>query len=1301
MATILLQAVGGLIGGALGATGAAIGTAAGALAGYAIDRALINSTRHIEGPRLAGARPYTAEEGASLPRIYGTIRVGGTMIWATRFEEDSRTERQGAKGGPRTTTYSYYANVAFALSEGEIRGVRRVWADGQELDLSMVEMRLYRGDEAQPADPLIEAKQGTGNTPAYRGTAYVVFDRFPLDAYGNRIPQFQFEVMRPAGGLNERIKAITLIPGSTEYGLSPLPVTRTLSPGEVVAENRNVLHASTDIVAALDELQALCPSLEHVALVVTWFGDDLRAGQCTVRPKVTQTNPEGLSQPWLVSGLDRMSALPVSQHDGGAAFGGTPTDRSVLDAIAEIKARGIAVTLYPFVMMDVPTGNALPDPYTGGSGQPTYPWRGRITCEPAPGEAGTVDKTASARAQVDAFCGDAEPEDFVAAGDTIVFSGDGGDWGYRRLVLHYAKLAEEAGGVDAFLIGSELRGLTALRDGTSAFPFVECLCDLAGEARSILGSATKITYGADWTEYFGHQPADGSGDLFFHLDPLWSHPDIDAVGIDCYMPLADWRDEDHSGGNPDGYAGPYDSQKIREAIAGGEGFDWYYASDADRLSRTRTPITDGTYGKPWVFRYKDLVRWWDNQHYNRPGGVESSNPTGWAPRVKPIWLTELGCPAVDKGPNQPNVFPDPKSAESASPYFSNGARSDVAPQSLIRAHLDRWDGQAADFDGNQNPMSDVYGERMLDASRIYLWAWDARPFPAFPLRNDLWSDGDNWLLGHWLNGRLNGITVADLVSWIVQDFGAGSVEVRNVGGAISGYIVPDPTSARRALEPLIDLFGLSFRSAKGSFLVSGEDARESAVAAIDDFVVDEAGTVLTRVRQPDHEFHAESVLAFADPLNEYQTASARRLHPDAPHDGQDYQGFPGAMDPAQAESLLADRTRRRWLGREEVRFALPQTRIDVGPGATVRVDGGAGASDYLVTGCEAGLTREISARRLRPVAPAPWRAKVTGQARQKVTRAGPPLALFLDLPLMPGNTEPRNALKLALRAKPWIAHATYVSPGDSGFDRRAVVSKEATVGRLEAALAPGFQGRFDRAGILDVTLYSGELASVADINLFNGSNAAAVQAGNGEWEILQFASAEEIAPSQWRLTRLLRGQEGTGAAMAAGAAVGAHFVLLNDAVTAAGIGEAEVGLSLNWKVGPLGADFAGPAFASATLAGGNRARAPLAPVHLDLLRHQDGGRLLSWVRRSRVSGDISLSGSVPLGEEAESYLVTVAEPGGGAVRSETVTFPEWLYSTAAIAADFGATPDELQITIRQISGSVGPGDPAVRVFPLG
>ena len=143
MATIVLQAVGAAVGGIFGPVGAAIGAGLGAMGGYAVDTAIINSTRHMEGARLNGGRVATAEEGAALPFVYGTARLSGTLIWATRFEEKKTTERQSGKGGPKVTSYSYFGNAAYAVAEGEIAGIRRVWADGQELDLTEVDMRIY------------------------------------------------------------------------------------------------------------------------------------------------------------------------------------------------------------------------------------------------------------------------------------------------------------------------------------------------------------------------------------------------------------------------------------------------------------------------------------------------------------------------------------------------------------------------------------------------------------------------------------------------------------------------------------------------------------------------------------------------------------------------------------------------------------------------------------------------------------------------------------------------------------------------------------------------------------------------------------------------------------------------------------------------------------------------------------------------------------------------------------------------------------------------------------------------------
>jgi len=570
--------------------------------------------------------------------------------------------------------------------------VRRIWADGRELDQSTVNLRIYTGSTSQLPDPLIEAKQGAGRAPAYRGLAYIVFEKLPLAPYGNRIPMLQFEVVRTVGALESQIKAVTLIPGATEHGLAAGRFTDQPSTGSTRILNRHILHRRTDCEASIDELQRLCPNLKSVALVVAWFATDLRAGSCRIMPGVEVANRNAESAPWQVSGVSRANAYRVSQTNGVVNFGGTPNDASVVEAIQDLKARGLEVVLYPFLLVDVPPGNALPNPY-GGTGQPAFPWRGRITCHPATDQPGSADKTANARTQINAFVGAASAAQFSQSRTVVSYSGT--EQSYRWMILHYALLARAAGGVSGFLLGSEMPGLTHLRDQTGAFPFVEALVQLAADVRSVLGASTQITYAADWSEYFGYRPGDGTAEVHYPLDALWASPPISAVGIDNYLPLSDWRDEDLAAVQPDRFRLADDKAAMQRAITSGEGFDWYYASAAARKARTRTPIIDGLAGKPWVYRTKDIESWWANRHYPRIGGVEVATPTAWTPKMKPVWFTELGFPAVDKGANQPNVFPDPKSSESSLPYFSSGQRSDSIQRRMLQAHLDYWGSASA------------------------------------------------------------------------------------------------------------------------------------------------------------------------------------------------------------------------------------------------------------------------------------------------------------------------------------------------------------------------------------------------------------------------------------------------------------------------------------------------------------------------------------------------------------------------------------------------------------------------------
>ncbi|NJM30153.1 MAG: hypothetical protein HC855_08660 [Rhizobiales bacterium] len=561
---------------------------------------------------------------------------------------------------------------------------------------------------------------------------------------------------------------------------------------------------------SLDDLQASCVNVEAVSLVVAWFGDDLRCGVCQLKPGVDQAAKNTSPSAWRVAGLNRAEAQLISASSGSPAYGGTPSDASVLRAIADAKLRGLKIIFNPFALMDIPAGNSLPDPY-GGTLQAAYPWRGRITCNPAPGLPGTPDKTAAAAIQVASFVGTALPSHFSISGGEVVYSGPI-EWSLRRLVLHYAKLCALAGGVDGFLIGSEFRGLSQVRSAAGSFPFVDALVTLAADAKSLLPGA-KISYAADWSEYSGYRPTDGSNDLYFHLDPLWTSSDIDFVGIDNYLPLSDWRDGTQHLDRLAGVASIKDLAYLKAGNASGEYYDWFYASDTARETQTRTAITDGAYGKPWVFRVKDIKSWWTNQHHNRPGGVESVAPTAWTPQSKPIWFTELGCAAVDKGSNQPNAFADAKSSENLLPHYSSGRRDDLMQQRYLRAMAEYWSASGA-----HNPVSSVYGAKMVDASRSFFWAWDARPWPAFPALRDVWADGENHARGHWLNGRIGAVPVEEVAASVCAEYGLPGTVSEGVEGLIDGFAIDRPMSGRQALETLIETFAADVVEANGALV---------------------------------------------------------------------------------------------------------------------------------------------------------------------------------------------------------------------------------------------------------------------------------------------------------------------------------------------------------------------------------------------------------------------------------------------------------------------------------------------------
>ncbi len=137
-----------------GVSAATIGSFIGSTIGSVVDSWIISSlalTQRIEGARLDTLRITSATEDAVIPRLYGRMRMGGNIVWATDCREETKTTTQGGgEGGGggkvKTTEYLYYASFAVALCEGPITGIGRIWADGKLLDTAGITWRWYPGD---------------------------------------------------------------------------------------------------------------------------------------------------------------------------------------------------------------------------------------------------------------------------------------------------------------------------------------------------------------------------------------------------------------------------------------------------------------------------------------------------------------------------------------------------------------------------------------------------------------------------------------------------------------------------------------------------------------------------------------------------------------------------------------------------------------------------------------------------------------------------------------------------------------------------------------------------------------------------------------------------------------------------------------------------------------------------------------------------------------------------------------------------------------------------------------------------
>ena len=163
-----------------------------------------------------------------------------------------------------------------------------------------------------------------------------------------------------------------------------------------------------------------------------------------------------------------------------------------------------------------------------------------------------------------------------------------------------------------------------------------------------------------------------------------------------------------------------------------------------------------------LFALKKLRWWWRNSHRavfdanDGQGAIPRGPPTVWIPQSKSLAFMEYGFPSIDRGCNEENVFYDPGSIAGGTPFWcvwegvEGGGVRPTQDQTLQYLAHQAWN-EYWTLDGKNE--TSASGVKFIADDLMFAWTWDARPFPLFPLRMDIWSDGSNWRVGHWLSGK--------------------------------------------------------------------------------------------------------------------------------------------------------------------------------------------------------------------------------------------------------------------------------------------------------------------------------------------------------------------------------------------------------------------------------------------------------------------------------------------------------------------------------------------------------------------
>jgi hypothetical protein len=552
------------------------------------------------------------------------------------------------------------------------------------------------------------------------------------------------------------------------------------------------------------------------------------------------------------------------------------------------------------------------------------------------------------------------------------------------------------------------------------------------------------------------------------------------------------------------------------------------------------------------------------------------------------------------------------------------------------------------------------------------------------------------------------VPLSEIVSALCLESGlleATDIDVTALTQEVRGYRITATAAIRAALEPLQACwpFDAIQHGYKIKFVPRGGSS--GATVSSDDLGAAAPGDKevirLSLAREMDTQLPRRIETTFIDWNREYDTGTgpgAERLNTDAVNIRQIE--LPVVLTADEAAGIEQTLLYLYWMERSDLAFTLPPTFGNLEPADIITVNTTDATHivrltrvQYLPDGRLECAAKYNHSPIYTPAAVGEDGA-VTGQT---LVYRGPTTLALLDVPCLSSTLMDKPGLLTAATGlySGWTG-AALLRSDDSGESYKNVETFAApgcVIGYATAAIGAGATHIVDSSNRLNVRLLYGTLASVTELQMYNGANHFAYGA-HGRWEIIAAKTVVDESNGTYTLRDLMRGRFGTERYCATHGTTDQIVLLDQGLLRFIGMDVASINLSRLWRAVTRGAQIDSATDVALAYSGVNLT--PLSPVGLNgYCNVASFDWSITWTRRTRLVIEPFSGINQPIGETSESYDLEIWDPTYTTLKRtfSALTSASASYTSAQQVADFGGNQETLYCKVFQNSSVIGRGAP--------